>query len=130
MGLLKDAIEFFTGYRHGPSDLIGLLTGRAQCDLCGKYYASNPILVEVYRANSYYEKKYRYHVGCLYDVLDHPEMHGHRKVDLAIDITDCVAMREEAERKRKIHQQERLDNARRMLRTLSFRTLEDDNEPS
>ena len=63
---------------------------KSKCPLCNKRRHWDE-LKTVKRHNSYYGKTYRYHYSCLRDVLNNPERHGHRIVDLALDITDCLS---------------------------------------
>ena len=78
-----------------------------RCYLCGK--RGNVLTVR--RTNSYYADIYRYHFECLARVLDHPDKYGHRKVDLALDIMDCIGIQQD-ERNRETM---RLAEARKQL---------------
>jgi len=82
-----------------------------RCYLCGK--RGNVLTVK--RTNSYYADIYRYHFECLARVLDHPDKYGHRKVDLALDIMDCIGIQQSERNRETIRRTNRLAEARKQL---------------
>ena len=100
-------------------DLIGI---RKKCQLCGGHRNHlDAELNKTRRYNSYEWKTYHWHNACLRVVLDDPETYGHRIVDLALDIADCVtsaAAKEARAQRRQARRQHRINETKSRLPTL------------
>jgi hypothetical protein len=69
------------------------------CVFCRKYKRGGETLKHISRYSGYETERYCYHEGCLRDVVNDPEAHGHRAVDLALDIVNCKELREQGKRR-------------------------------
>ena len=73
------------------------------CRFCG---LGNGDLQYVISYFSYSTKHYFFHESCLKKVLGQPEQYGHRAVDVALDIEQCITQqrKDEANRRSRAHE--------------------------
>ena len=69
-----------------------------RCRFCGR---KDGVLLTARKVWSYGHIVHRYHEPCYLDVLRHPTFHGHKKVDYALEIDECIAYAN-AEHKRRV----------------------------
>ena len=70
---------------------MALIIGRIKCCFCGK---KDGVIHSVHAYGIYADdisKRYYYHSECLELVEMYPEQHGHKLIDLAIEISDRKA---------------------------------------
>lgn len=83
-----------------------------RCVFCQQH--ADEVLKCVARRNSYEERIYHYHQACLLAVMQDPEAHDHMKVDLVLDIHDCITRREQERRLKEGWCQMKLDRIMRL----------------
>lgn len=69
-----------------------------RCVFCRKRRRNGEGVSFIRRWNAYWGETYCYHKSCLHDVVNDPEDHGHKAVDLALDIHNCKEYEEQNER--------------------------------